>query len=234
MDFSNEKLYLLMQVNDSVFPIGGYTQSYGLETYILQKKIQNAQDAYDYIAANLRGSYLYTEMLAASLAFDYAKAGDQSKITELDQILRVTKSPLEIRDASEKLGNRFVKTIATTDITFESNMFKDYAARVERGDQIPNHSVAFGVFAASIGADKDSALTFFMYAATSAMVTNSVKAVPLSQTNGQQILYKCHKVFDELLAKIKNLSEDDLGLSMPGLDIKCMQHETLYSRLYMS
>lgn len=235
MDFANEKLYLLLQVNDSVFPIGGYTQSYGLETYILQDKVKNADDACNYIISNLKSSYLYTELLAASLAFDYAKNKDIQKINELDKIMSVTKAPQEIREASEKLGNRFVKTIeSTTEISFDSEIFNEYTKQMNEGATVPNHSVAYGVFAAAIGADKDTALSFYLYAATSAMVTNCVKTVPLSQTSGQQILYKCHEIFDELISEVKNLGEDDLGLSCPGLDIRCMQHEVLYSRLYMS
>ncbi|MBQ9624811.1 MAG: urease accessory protein UreF, partial [Clostridia bacterium] len=147
----------------------------------------------------------------------------------------VVKSPQEIRDASIKLGSRFVKTISTTtEIQFESDIFNRYADKVNSKDVVPNHAIAYGVFCAAIGVDKTMALSFYLYAATSAMVTNSVKAVPLSQTQGQQILYKCSKLFNGIIEKVKTLDESKLGLSMPGFDIRCMQHEALYSRLYMS
>ena len=58
MEFTNEKVYLLMQVNDSVFPIGGYTQSYGLETYILKDLVRDEEKAYEYISTNLKTTYL--------------------------------------------------------------------------------------------------------------------------------------------------------------------------------
>ena len=38
----------------------------------------------------------------------------------------------------------------------------------------------------------------------------------------------------ELLERLEALTEEDLCLSMPGFDIRCMQHEGLYSRIYMS
>lgn len=31
--------FLILQVNDAVFPIGSYTHSFGLETYIQQKRL---------------------------------------------------------------------------------------------------------------------------------------------------------------------------------------------------
>ena len=39
---------------------------------------------------------------------------------------------------------------------------------------------------------------------------------------------------DEILKDVMNRSEEDLCLSAPGFDIRGIQHEKLYSRLYMS
>ncbi len=38
---NENQLFILLQVNDALFPIGGYSHSYGLETYI-QKNIVNS------------------------------------------------------------------------------------------------------------------------------------------------------------------------------------------------
>lgn len=235
MEFKNKNIYLLMQVNDSVFPIGGYTQSYGLETYILKDIIRDDKKAYEYISTNLQTTFVYSELLSAALAYDAAKAGNLDKIIELDNLMHVIKSPQEIRDASLKLGSRFVKTVGTTaDIQYDSDIFTKYNNKVNSKEVVPNHAIAYGVFCAAIDVDKSTALSFYLYAATSAMVTNSVKAVPLSQTQGQQILYKCSELYDNIIEKVLSLDESMLGISMPGFDIRCMQHETLYSRLYMS
>ena len=39
-----ENRYLLLQVNDALFPIGGYSHSYGLETYIQKDIIRKEAD----------------------------------------------------------------------------------------------------------------------------------------------------------------------------------------------
>ncbi|MFI3312781.1 MAG: urease accessory protein UreF [Eubacteriales bacterium] len=229
-----DKRYLLMQVNDSVFPIGGYTQSYGLETYILKDVVKTADHVTAYIGENLHLAFAHTELLAASLAYDYATAGDMDKLAELDEILSISKVPQEIREASHKLGGRFVKTVETTAVAFETTAFSQYAAKVKAKEVTPNHAVAYGVFCASLQVEKADALSFFLYSATSAMVTNAVKTIPLSQTQGQQILYKLTDSFPKLLEKVENLNPETLCMSLPALDIRCMQHECLYSRLYMS
>ena len=38
----------------------------------------------------------------------------------------------------------------------------------------------------------------------------------------------------ELIQQAKGQTEDDLCLSAPGFDIRGIQHERLYSRIYMS
>lgn len=37
--------FLLLQVNDALFPIGGYSHSYGLETYIQKGIVKDADSA---------------------------------------------------------------------------------------------------------------------------------------------------------------------------------------------
>ncbi len=80
----------------------------------------------------------------------------------------------------------------------------------------------------------NEAMTHYLYAQTSAIVTNCVKTIPLSQTSGQQLLSGCYVEFDDILTDVMNRREDDLCLSAPGFDLRGIQHEKLYSRLYMS
>ena len=82
--------------------------------------------------------------------------------------------------------------------------------------------------------DRDKAIEGFLYSYTSQTITNCVKTIPLSQTDGQRLLYKSYEIFEEVLNILPKLTIDDLCLSTPGFDIRSMQHETLYSRLYMS
>ena len=66
------------------------------------------------------------------------------------------------------------------------------------------------------------------------MVTNCVKLIPLSQTEGQRMLSDLYSLFGEILAEAENAGEEMLCASTPAFDLRSIQHETLYSRLYMS
>lgn len=227
-----DKRYLLLQINDAAFPIGSYTHSYGLETYIQKNLVKNSNDVYEYIKANAKTNFLYTELLAAYKAYEFAEENNLSKILELEEIIDASKLPKEIRTASEKLGSRFIKTVSSLDVKYESNIFNEYIKKENEGTRI--HSSAYGVFCFSVGIDKVKAMEGYLYAYVSASIINAVKLIPLSQNEGQKILYNCYKFFDEIIDMLPNLNIKDLCLSTPGFDIRCMQHEALYSRLYMS
>ncbi|SDE32015.1 urease accessory protein UreF [Sporomusa acidovorans] len=222
---------ILLQINDALFPIGGYTQSFGLETYIQQEIVCDRATACDYVRQNLRYNLKYTELLALRLAFEYAQAGDVEGVMRLEQMVTAGKAPKEIRLASHKLGSRFVKTVYAMGAVKEQNVFAQYC---ERQQQPINHCIAYGVFCAAAGVEERTAMIAYLYAALAAAVTVCVKSVPLSQTDGQRIIYESYALLEQIVTETLLLTEADLCLSTPGFDIRCMQHEQLYSRLYMS
>ena len=109
MDFN--KYFLLLQINDALFPIGGYSHSFGLETYIQKNIVTNGEKAKEYILSRINNSIKYTELLGIRLAYNEAEKENIEGLLNIDEILTASKIPSEIRTASLKMGSRFVKTI---------------------------------------------------------------------------------------------------------------------------
>ena len=51
----------------------------------------------------------------------------------------------------------------------------------------------------SVGIERERAIDGFLYSYTSSTITNCVKSIPLSQTQGQQLLYKSYDIFVKTL-----------------------------------
>ncbi len=224
--------FFLLQVNDALFPIGGYSHSYGLETYIQKGIVHDEDSAEEFIHKRLKYNFLYNEFLAARLGWDHAVNGDLEAISRLEEIMEAGKIPRETREASRKLGSRFIKTLSALGIPYENSIFQEY--REARKGKSVHHAVAYGVFCGAAGISREEALEHFLYAQTSAMVTNCVKTIPLSQSSGQKLLSGSYTLLQKLTREVTELGEEWLGLSGPGFDLRCMQHEGLYSRIYMS
>ena len=225
--------YFLLQVNDALFPIGAYSHSQGLETYIQKGIVHDTESAAWYLHHKLEWNLAYTEILGAKLAYEYALAENITALNELEEIMTASRIPMEQREASRKMGSRFIKTIRTLPLPLkENNILHQYMESRQNGSV--NQCIVYGAFCASLGIPLKDTLSHYLYAQTSAMVTNCVKTIPLSQTAGQRLLSSCFDLFDEILENISNETIDSLCLSAPGFDVRGIQHEKLYSRLYMS
>lgn len=67
------RYFLLLQVNDALFPIGGYAHSYGLETYIQKGLVTSVKDAWQFLCDRLTYGSCYNGSLTAKLAYGYAQ-----------------------------------------------------------------------------------------------------------------------------------------------------------------
>lgn len=223
---------LLQQICDSMFPIGAYSHSYGLETFIQLDIVHDAATTQKYVHDQIRYPLTYTELLGMRLAYGAAAERNLATIVDLENELEALKTPCEMRGASNKLATRFIRTILDLDEldTEDAELFACYGS----ADRDHAVNVAYGVFCALAGIDLDTLLQRWAYAQLSAMVVNCVKTVPLSQTAGQRIIAAS---FDAVLKACETAMTCDaemLGLSCPGFDTRSIEHETLYSRLYMS
>ncbi|MEQ2371073.1 urease accessory protein UreF [Blautia sp. CLA-JM-H16] len=237
MDKKNEiRRFFLLQVNDALFPIGGYSHSQGLETYIQQGRVHDEKTAAEYIRKKLKYNLAYTDLLGVRLAYEYALKEDVNALDMLEEILGASRIPMEQREASRKMGSRFTKTIQKLPekkLPMKKKEIFDGYMEARKGKPV-SHCCAYGVFCAALGLEEEETLSHYLYAQTSAMVTNCVKTIPLSQSAGQKLLCGCYEEFEEILSHIRDYTEEDLCLSAPGFDIRGIQHEKLYSRLYMS
>lgn len=223
---------LLQQICDSVFPIGAYSHSFGLETFIQLGHVHDAASAAAYVADQINYPLTYTELLGMRLGYEAAQRADMDALVALELELQALKTPAEPRTAMNKLAARFIRTIGELEVLDNkaAGFFSRYAT-LQRDHAV---NVAYGVFAALAGIELAPLMHRYLYSQVSAMVVNCVKTVPLSQTAGQQIITGSFDAMTAACDTALSCNATMLGLSCPGFDTRCIEHETLYSRLYMS
>ena len=120
----SEKQFYLLQVNDALFPIGGYSHSQGLETYIQRGIVHNVDTAREYITHKIKWNLAYTELLAARLAYEAAEKKDLQELLYLEELLEAQgvyrfqefiRKHMEIEDLAEQLIRKNPRFVMVTD-----------------------------------------------------------------------------------------------------------------------
>ncbi|MBW4891838.1 urease accessory protein UreF [Mucilaginibacter sp. HMF5004] len=224
-------LLSLLQLSDPTLPIGGFSHSAGLETYVQMGLVSNAATAKEFVTEMLSQNLRYTDAAFVSLAYDVAVANDIEALLALDAECNAVKLPKEMRQASQKLGTRLLKIFVDY---CDSDILNQFKNAVDTKITDGHYCIAFGIIAAIQHIEKQEALTGFYYNAAMGMITNSVKLIPLGQQDGQKLLFSIKPLIEELTEASMHPDKDMIGLCCTGFDIRCMQHEDLYTRLYMS
>lgn len=226
-------LISLLHIADPTLPIGGYSHSSGLETYVQKGLVSNTESAALFLNNMLSSSILHNDAAYVRLAYEAMSAeNNYEKILELDEECSAMKSPKEIREASHKLGTRLLKIFIEEGRECEFlTLFGEY---VTKSTSVGNYSVVYGALCHLMEIPLEESLAAFYFSTATGIVTNAVKLVPLGQLEGQKILFEVKKNIQVWVEATLSLEEEKIGLSNVGFDLRSMQHERLYSRLYMS
>lgn len=227
----NEYIGKLLHLCDPTLPIGGYSHSNGLETYVQLKIVKDEVTAETFVHNMITNNVLYNDASFVRLSYEIAKQNDIKALIALDQECTALKAPSEVKHAGRKLGIRLIKIF---DRQVSSPIIDAYQLAITNQEADGQYAIVFGLYAALFQIPIYEAIYAYCYNATVGMVTNAVKLVPLSQLAGQDILYKMQDVIQSTAERVLTLDRSLVGLCNIGFDIRCMQHEKLYSRLYMS
>lgn len=221
----NSNILKILQICDSLFPIGSFTLSNGLETYVQNNIISSANQLKEYLDSYI-SIMCYNELGTVVLAYKNAD------IQRIDAVYNAVKTPKEIRMGSVRTARQFFRIIEKTNS--EIPCLKEYIELVKNEKSFGHLPIAYGLYMRDCGADLSEGLNIYGYSICSAIVTNCVKLVPLSQLDGQRILNELLPKISEACEKAVSVSIEEIGIGGCGFDIRAMQHEKLYSRQYMS
>lgn len=230
MYFHSTQLLMLLQWMDSAFPTGAFAHSGGLETYTQAEIVRTAGDLARLIAVKLEGA-AGTDLIVVHSAMSAYEDDDRAQIVQLDVLCAASKVAREAREASEKIGRRMLASVLNL-MSDESLVF--YRDEIAAGRCCGHHAVAHGLACAALGIEKRAALLAFAYALAANQTAASLKLMSIGQTQAQAVLGAAGETIEAVVETALARTLDDFGAFTPGLDIRAMQHEHLFRRLFIS
>ncbi|HEY9776844.1 MAG TPA: urease accessory protein UreF [Planktothrix sp.] len=218
-------LLTLINLSDSALPIGGYSHSWGLETWVQSGDLQSAEDVHSCIKALLLMSIGPQDGTACALAHRYQKVRDFTMFAKLNEQLSAARWPKETFKASISMGERLYKLAAEVGIVEDQR---------ERLPQQLHHSATFGWISAAADITTGDATSAFIYSTCTNLISACVRLIPLGQTDEQKILARLRPAINVVASSCIDSDLDEVGSFAPLNEWAGIEHETLYSRLFQS
>jgi urease accessory protein len=219
-----------LQLADSFFPSGLYTQSHGFEQFIAAGARGSAQlepIIHDYV----RHAAGPTDALAARWAARAAHARDLELLAAIDARLEATKLSVEGRNASKRCGGQLL--LLGCDL-FESELPREYAARVASAQAHGHQSIALALLGAVAGLDETTVVLVELHSFAVSLVSAAVRLAAIDHAAGQKLLLHTQPVIAEAAEAHQELDWRDIGSFAPRIDLMQFQHRYADMHLFVS
>ncbi|MFB4166060.1 urease accessory UreF family protein [Alteribacillus sp. JSM 102045] len=171
----------LMQIHDSAFPIGSYTHSFGMESYIQDGYIYNQETLKQYCLSYLFDNLTYGDGLIVKETMEAVSTNRCEKLPVISSLCHAIKIAKESRNGSLQMGQQFLKTIRTMDKKGPGGFIEQELKNQNLSFHYP---IIYRMYTSLTDMKILDAIAAFLYSSTTAMVHNAVRAVPLGQTTG--------------------------------------------------
>jgi urease accessory protein len=216
-------LLAALQLGDSSFPSGAFTQSYGLEALVAEGAVTCAADVEAVLADHLRHRLGHADLPSLLAAHRAAAAGDVSLVARIDHALTAVKMTGEERQASRRMGTRLLA---------EAERLAPHPILVSC--RPANAAVAFALAGYVMGLSAREAALTCAYGFASSFVSASMRLLRIGHGEAQAVLRRSHSVIERAVGDAELVSWDALSPFAPGLDLASARHERLPARLFAS
>ncbi|MFF5056389.1 urease accessory protein UreF [Micromonospora sp. NPDC000663] len=219
----------LLQFGDSVFPVGAFSFSNGLEMAVEHGVVDDRATLQDYVrtVTRLAATGDGVALLAGHRA---ARLGDLDRIRRADEAVHQRKINEELRTMSARMGRKLAE--AATRIVGET-LLKKRLGESTSGTPV-TYPVALGVVFADLGVPEEDAFAAHQYGAASTVLSAAVRLMRIDHLDAQSILFAVNERVADDYRDIRTADLDDMQTFGPHLDVLAAAHQHIHVRMFMS
>jgi urease accessory protein len=225
-------LTALLHLCDSLFPLGAFAHSDGLESATSEGRVRTAEDMGGWLETVLEQSLGRVEGPAVARAHRLWSARDVGAIVTLDAELHALRPSSTGRDGSRAMGTRLLKTWnQLRPGTLEAFRFTADASTASLTFTLP---VAFGIVAGASSIGAGDAVTGYCYTRLAASISAAMRLMPLGQHEAHARLIAALDRVPALVQRILESAAVPLQSFTPAMDLAMMRQQYGHSRLFRS
>lgn len=225
-------LLQLIWLASPALPVGGFSYSEGLESYIERAQPATENIASDWLIDQLHISLARGDLAVLAKAIPAWRRADIDRVVELNQWILQTRESHEFRLQTEQMGRSLAQWHQALDT--QSARAMENFSDLSPANEPTTYPIAFALAASSTQASVRDCCLAFAFGWAENMVAAAVKSVPLGQSAGQRILARLAGDIPTAVDYAIGLQDSQRQAFSPMLAILSAQHETQYSRLFRS
>jgi urease accessory protein len=228
---SGSRLLSYVQLLDSALPIGGFSHSFGLETYVQNEQIQTIQELEQFITSQIHSNLVRLDGLALKGIYQSIEQEDLCKVCLLDKMIHIQRTPRESREGMHKMGKRLLRLAKTLYPWMDFGPLELAFSKYGGYGSLPTIHAWISYH---LEIPCDEAVKGYLYSSCVTLVNSALRLMSIGQTDGQVMIQKMISVIDVEWEQACKEQIDHLHSFSVVHEIQSMNHETLYSRLFMS
>jgi len=220
----------MLQFGDSMFPVGGFAFSNGLESAVQKGVVTDAASLAGF-ARTVVDQANRGDGIALVHAHRAARADDLAALMRIDALVYARKLSGETRTMTVRMGKKFTElSLRVTG----APILAAWRERLEAGDTPGCHPVALALSFAEQGLAEREAFVVHQYGVAATILSAALRLMRIGHVETQQMLYALNADAEAAYATAAAASLDDMAGFAPLAEILAAVHVRAHVRLFMN
>lgn len=219
--------WLVWQLGDSAFPVGGFAHSAGLEAAVQLGEVEDE--------AQLR-RFLRDALWQAghgSLPLVGAAHDDPQRLAELDALCDAFLTGAVANRASRTQGRALLSTCSRA-FAGAAAQLDSLSARCRALGLCMHQTPLWGVITSVLGVDRQDAEQLFLHLTLRSLLSAAIRLGLLGPLQAQHEQFQLSATLQEVQTRCSQIAAEDVVQTAPLIELFQSAHDRLYSRLFLS
>lgn len=219
-----------LQFGDSMFPVGSFSFSNGLESAIEENVVHDRDSLRDFVWTAARTA-AGCDGVAVLHAHRAASTGDPVAVRHADQAVYARKLNEEVRTMTVRMGRKLGE--AGGHITAGPQL-AEWSQQITAGSTPGTYPVGLGVLFADLQLAEAEAFAVHQYGLAAMMLGAALRLMRVHHLDTQAILFEVNANAEGEYHRVAQLALSDMAAFSPATDILAAIHVNAHVRMFMN